>query len=51
MKFNCKDCDFKSDIASEFVDHVRVCPKNPIPVPSAILEREADQVREAAENS
>lgn len=51
LKYSCKDCDFTSDSVIEFCDHLRVCPKNTLPVPTAIIERQADEARETAENS
>lgn len=50
-KYNCKDCEFGSDSVSEFCDHLRVCPKNPLPVPTAIIERQAEELKESVENA
>lgn len=30
QEFACKDCPFVGATASEFTDHVRVCPVNPV---------------------
>ncbi len=41
-KFNCRDCDFKTDNAAEFTDHCHQCKVNPVPMPAAEIERLKD---------
>lgn len=40
--FECKDCGYISATAAEFSDHIRSCPKNPLPIPTAVLERQKE---------
>jgi hypothetical protein len=37
--YECKDCGFKADSGKGFITHVHECKVNPIPLPSAEVER------------